>query len=442
MATRSPAARRAPAQRRSPLAPVDGFSRALARGLRATASEATASFSWGDVDGWLVATVAALCAFGLVMVYSASEALGYSWYGDAGYFFHKQAEYMVVGAIGFLVLMRLDYHRWRAWAPRAMVVAFVLLVLVLVPHLGSERLGARRWFGIGSLSVQPSALATLVAILYGSRWLADRAPVVETWKVARDFTVLLSVVLGLIVLEKDLGSAIVLAGAGLTLLLLGGARLRWIGAVVTFLGAMGWVAIKLETYRANRLACFRDPFQDPLNCGFQSVQSLYALGSGGLRGVGLGNSVQKYQWLPEAHTDFIFAIIGEELGLIGTLAVIGAFLLLIWRGVAACRRAPDLFGGLLAGGITAWIGVQAFVNMAAVTGVSPTTGITLPFISSGGSSLITTLLATGVLCNISAQGRRQGEARRAHVDRWGRDGRASHTGPRSGRRTAVDGVTG
>jgi cell division protein FtsW len=169
-----------------------------------------------------------------------------------------------------------------------------------------------------------------------------------------------------------------------------------------------------------------------MNTGFQSVQSLYALGSGGLSGVGLGNSIQKFQWLPEAHTDFIFAIVGEELGLVGCLSIIAAFFLLGWRGVRTSMRAPDAFGALLAGGIIAWICIQAFINIAAVTTVLPTTGIPLPFISSGGSSLLMTLVACGVLCNISAQGRAQGESRRAHVDRWRGDGRSSH--PRAGRR--------
>jgi cell division protein FtsW len=458
MAARGASLRR-PLRRRGRglLAPVDAFSRGLASGLRHQREHAVERTRFGDIDGWLLAVVAALCAFGLIMVYSASEALGYSWYGNSSYFFQRQALYMAVGTVLLLGAAKVDYHRWRSWAPVLAIVAVALLVLVLVPHIGTERLGARRWFGVGGISVQPSAVATLIAIGYFSRWLSDRAPMVRSWRVAWDFTVVLLMVLGLIVLEKDLGSAIVLGGTGAMLLALAGARKRWLFVVVTALIAVGWFAVKAETYRANRLACFRDPFKDPLNCGFQTVQSLYALGSGGLHGVGLGNSVQKYQWLPEAHTDFIFAIIGEELGLIGTTAVIGAFLFLAWRGVRASQRAPDLFGALLAGGITAWIGIQAFINMAAVTNVSPTTGITLPFISSGGSSLITTMLATGVLCNISAQGRRQAQGSRrvaglgrgatvggralarlsgdttgAHGDRRRGDGGTPHPGSRSG----------
>jgi cell division protein FtsW len=245
--------------------------------------------------------------------------------------------------------------------------------------------------------------------------------------------VLLTVLLLMVVMERDLGSAVVLAAIGVVLAALGGMRKRHLAQLAGGLLVLAWVAIHLESYRASRLHSFlNSPFDDPLNTGFQLVQSLYALGSGGLGGVGLGNSIQKFQWLPEAHTDFIFAIIGEELGLIGCLSVVAAFFLLGWRGVRASMRAPDAFGALLAGGIVAWICIQAFINIAAVTNVLPTTGIPLPFISSGGTSLLMTLVACGVLCNISAQGRAQGESRRAHVDRWRGDGGASHPG--AGRR--------
>jgi cell division protein FtsW len=218
------------------------------------------------------------------------------------------------------------------------------------------------------------------------------------------------------------------------LIALAGARKRHLVMLVAVLGGLGYLAITLEAYRATRIASFRDPFADPLNTGYQMVHSLYALGSGGFTGVGLGNSIEKFQWLPEAHTDFIFAIIGEELGLVGTLSIIGGFVLLAWRGVRASLRAPDTYGALVAGGITAWICVQAFLNIAAVTDVVPTTGVPLPFVSYGGSSLAMTLLAVGILCNISAQGRKQGVTRRAHVDRWRGDGGSpdSRAGGRAG----------
>jgi len=417
---------------RVPSVPVEAFRRSIAAGLRRGLADRAQATPISDVDGWLLAVVGALCAFGLVMVYSASEALGYAWFGNPSYYFERQLAYMAVGIVLLLGVARLDYHRWRDWAPGLAAAALLLLALVLLPHVSSERLGARRWLSIGPLSLQPSALATLAAIVFFARWLSARGPAVRTFLIARRYLLLVAVLLTLVLLERDLGSSMVLAASALTLLILAGGRKRHLLLIVGALGAIGWLAVRSEPYRGVRIASFRDPFSDPLNSGFQSVESLLALGSGGWHGVGLGNSIQKYQWLPEAHTDFIFAIIGEELGLIGTLAVIGAFMVLGWRGVRAARRAPDTFGALLAGGITAWIGVQAFVNMAAVTGVTPTTGITLPFISSGGSSLLATLLATGVLCNISAQGRRHAEVRRAHVDRWRGDGRPPDPRDRGG----------
>ena len=431
MATRTRAMRAAATRpqpaRRAVLAPVDAFGRGLASGLQRALRERAAAASIGNVDGYLVSCVVALCAFGLVMVYSSSEALAYTAYGDAAYYVRRQALAMGLGAAGLVLIMRIDYHRWRQLARVLAAVSAVLLVVVLVPHIGTEKLGARRWLGAGPLSFQPSAVATMVSIVFFSRWLCDRGPAVRTWRVVRRYGTLLVVVVGAIVLERDLGSAIVLAAVGLALLALGGARKRALIVTSGTLMALGYLAIRAESYRSARLQSFSDPFSDPLNTGFQPVQAMYAMGSGGLHGVGLGNSVEKYQWLPEAQSDFIFAIIGEELGLIGTMSVIVAFGFLLWRGVRVSMRAPDRFGALLAGGITAWIGVQAFINMAAVTNVVPTTGITLPFISFGGTSLVSTLLAIGVLCNISAQGRRhQGEQKRAHVDRWRGDGWAHH----------------
>jgi cell division protein FtsW len=423
-------AERAATLRRRSVAPVDSFRPGTAAEVRPQSER----ISLARVDGWLLAVIAALCAFGLVMVYSASEALGYQAYGNPNYFFERQILWLGLGIALMLGAARLDYHRWRNWAGKLAVVTLVLLLAVLVPHIGTQVLGARRWIVVGPLSVQPSALATLMCILALSTWLCARGPAVRSRRIVRDFGLLLFGVLLLVVLEKDLGSSIILAGIGVVLIALAGARKRHLVLLVGVLGAAGYLAITVEAYRATRIANFRDPFADPLNTGYQMVHSLYALGSGGWTGTGLGNSIEKFQWLPEAHTDFIFAIIGEELGLVGTLGVVGGFILLAWRGVRTSLRAPDTYGALVAGGITAWICVQAFLNIAAVTNVVPTTGVPLPFISYGGSSLAMTLLAVGILCNISAQGRRQGVNRRAHVDRWRGNGGSpdSRAGGRAG----------
>ena len=390
------------------------------------------SLSLGGVDGWLLTDIAALCAFGLVMVYSASEALGYLWFENANYFFERQVLCMGIGVVALVVLARTDYHRLRRAASPLALLLLAGLVLVLLPHFGSASNGARRWFTLGPISVQPSAIAILVAVVFFARWLVDHGAEVATRAGALKYTLLTLALVVLVMAERDLGSSIIITGTALSLLALGGVSKRHLLAITGVLLVLGYLAVTHVAYRSSRLATFTHPCDDPLNTGFQACQALYALGSGGIAGVGLGNSVQKYQWLPEAHTDFIFAIIGEELGLLGTAGVVLAFTLLLWRGVRASLRAPDAFGALLAGGITAWIGIQAFVNIGAVTGVIPTTGVPLPFISYGGTSLIMTLAGVGILCNVSAQGRRQGVTVRAHVDRRRGDGWPSHPGARGG----------
>lgn len=392
-----------------------------ARAMRAADRAAAAA----GVDGWLLTVVIGLVAFGLVMVYSASEALGYLWFRNPSYFFEHQLIGVGLGAIGMLVMARFDYHLLRGLARPAMAVMVVLLVAVLVPHLGTQVYGAQRWFLLGPLSVQPSAMSIAVVILFFARWLDQRAERVRSLRGIRDYMIVLTLILGLILAERDLGSALVISGVALVLLALGGALKRHLVLLTGGLAVSGFALVELVAYRADRVAHFLNPCADALGSGFQNCQALYALGSGGLTGVGLGNSVLKYDWLPEAHTDFIFAIIGEELGLIGTVAVVGAFLFLAWRGIRASLRAPDRFGALLAGGITAWICIEAFINVGAVTGVIPTTGIPLPFISYGGTALATSMAGMGILCNVSTQGRSFAAVHRAGVDRWGRNGRAS-----------------
>ena len=401
----------------------------LARRALASADRAAAATG---VDGWLLTVVVGLVAFGLVMVYSASEALGYLWYGNPSYFFEHQLIGVGLGGLGMYITARMDYHNLRRLAKPAMAAMVVVLIVVLVPHIGKQAYGAQRWFQVGPLSVQPSALSVAVAIIFFARWLDHRGAAARSLAGVRDYVIVMATLVGLILIERDLGSSIVIASVGLVLLALGGARKHHLVLLVALLGAGGYALIEFVAYRADRLAHFLNPCADALGAGFQNCQALYALGSGGLTGVGLGNSVMKYDWLPEAHTDFIFAIIGEELGLIGTIVVLGAFLFLAWRGVRASLRAPDRFGALLAGGITAWICIEAFINVGAVTGVIPTTGIPLPFISYGGTSLAASLVGMGILCNVSAQGRSHGAMRRAGVDRWGRNGWASDTGARHG----------
>ena len=403
------------------------------------------------VDGWLYVAIAGICAFGLVMVYSASEVLAYDTTGNPSYFFERQLAYLVLGLGAMLVLARIDYHHLLRWSRVIGLITVLLLIAVLVPHLGRTVNGSQRWFDLGFFDLQPSALAALAVIIVMGRWLSDRGTLIRSWRGIRDYLILLVVPVLLILAERDLGSTIVVAAVGGVLLLLAGAKWRHMLVLLLMGGGIGWLTVLAEPYRLSRLTCFGQSLQnDPLGSCWQGIQALYGLGSGGLTGVGLGNSIQKYLWLPEAHTDFIFAIIGEELGLIGTTAVVLAFTFLAWRGIRASLRAPDRFGALLAGGVTAWICVQAFINVAAVTVLIPTTGIPLPFISYGGTALVMNLVGVGILCNVSAQGRRrgsperrgfsgvvrQGALDRAHVDRRGRDGRPPDPGAGGRRRVA------
>ena len=288
-------------------------------GAFASADRAAAA---AGVDGWLMIIVVGLVGFGLVMVYSASEALGFLWYNDPNYFFAHQLIGATLGGVGLVVAARFDYHRLSRLARPVMFLVLVLLVVVLIPHVGSQHFGAQRWFQIGPISVQPSAIAVGVAVVFFARWLTDREGSVRSLRGVRDYLIVLAALLGLVLAERDLGSSIVIATTALILLALAGARKRHLVLIVALFGASGVALVGLVSYRADRLAHFLNPCADALGSGFQNCQALYAFGSGGIFGVGLGNSVQKYEWLPEAHTDFIFAIIGEELGLIGTVAVL------------------------------------------------------------------------------------------------------------------------
>lgn len=377
------------------------------------------------VDPTLLMTVVALCSFGLVMVYSASDALGYLWYGNVNYFFEHQVLWLILGLVGMGIASRIDYHLWSKLAPKLITITLAALVLVLIPHIGTQVSGARRWFVFGPISLQPSDMAALGGVLFMARWLVSRHSSLHDWHCVRDYLVLVALVLGLVMLEKDMSTTIILGCVALAMLAAAGARWRHLFSLAGMAVGAGIIAIVIEPYRLARWVGFLSPFAHAQTNGFQTVQSMLALGSGGVTGLGLGNSIQKYDWLPQAHTDFIFAIIGEELGLIGTISVLVAFLFLAWRGIATARRAQDGYGSLVAVGITVWVCAEAFLNMAAVTGLVPATGVPLPFISYGGSSLATDLVGIGILFNISALGgRRAGVVERATVDSWRRNGGA------------------
>jgi cell division protein FtsW len=353
----------------------------------------------------LLVVVAALVVIGLVMVLSASSVQAQRESGSTWSYFLRQAVATVLGLGALLVTARMPYARWRRLVPALLVVSGVLLLAVLLPGVGVKVNGARSWIGAGALRFQPSELAKLAVLLFCADLLARRVRYMADPRLTLVPALLVvGVVVGLIMLQPDLGSTMVLASIVLAVLFVSGVPLRWLGMVSVVGGALSFAMALVEPYRRNRLLAFLDPSRDPMNTGWQINQSLMGVASGGLFGLGLGESRAKWGFLPNAHTDFIFAIISEELGLIGAMAVVTLFLAFGVLGVRAAVRAPDRFGTYVAAGITAWILAQAFVNIGGVVGVLPITGVTLPFVSYGGTSVIITMAAVGILLSVAAAG--------------------------------------
>ncbi|MEN6324901.1 MAG: putative lipid II flippase FtsW [Syntrophomonas sp.] len=354
----------------------------------------------GPPDFILFITVIALLGMGLIMVFSSAAITTSVEYGDAYYYFKKQLMWAVLGIAALMVLMKLNYLKIKDLAIPLIVVAVICLILVI--PLGSEAGGAVRSLGVGSIRFSPSELAKLAMVLFLAKTMEINLNNIKSFpKGILPFLGLLALICGLIMLQPDLGTSFVIEGTVFFMLLVAGARWSHLG-VITLSGIVAIaVAIAIEPYRAIRFIAFLDPWKYAQTDGFQTIQSLYALGSGGLFGVGLGMSRQKFFYLPEQHTDFIFAILGEELGFIGVFVVLALFLLLAWRGYRIAIKAPDTIGSLLAAGITTRIIFQAAVNIGVVAGALPVTGITLPFISYGGTSLLFTLAGVGLLLNIS-----------------------------------------
>jgi cell division protein FtsW len=357
-------------------------------------------------DRLLLFTTVLLCAAGLVMVTSASVAFAYTQHESAFYYAERQGAWMVIGFAALFVLGRIDYRRVRPLAPAGAVAAGLLMILVLVPHLGVTVNGARRWFDAGPLGTfQPSELGKLAFAVFIAHWIDRNAQRMGQFQqVFVPFAAMLTGVLVLLMLQRDLGTAVVMVGIFISAYWAGGGRLRHIILLLAVL-CLGFIAVTLfEPYRLGRLTAFRNPWSDPLGAGFQATQSLYGLASGGVFGVGIGHSIEKYGWLPEAHTDFIFAIIGEETGLVGTTLVMLGFLVFGLCGYRASLRAPDRFGMALAASISTWVTFEALLNMATVTNTLPITGVPLPFFSYGGTALATTLAAVGMLLSIARHG--------------------------------------
>jgi cell division protein FtsW len=375
----------------------------------------------------LVLVTLGLVAFGLVMVYSASSGRAAVANGDPAYFLKRQALYAVIGLVAMAVLSRVPFRRLKPLAGPLLLTSFVLLVAVLV--MGTSVNGARRWLPVGIIDFQPSELAKLALCLWLAGLLARRAAPQTLGELSRPIGLVVLAACGLIIVEPDLGTSIAIVLMASAMLAVAGTPSRVLAGAGATLVGLALAAIWLEPYRRERLFAFMDPWADPEGAGFQTVQAMIALGSGGVFGVGLGESVQKINYLPEANTDMIFAVIGEELGLVGSGAVVAAFVVFGWAGFNVALRCRDPFGKLLAAGITALVAGQALINLAAVLGLAPLTGIPLPFVSYGGSSLIVGLAAVGILLNIAVN-HAAVEAPARMPDRRRRDSRTRHAGAR------------
>lgn len=359
-----------------------------------------------EPDWWLLSILITLVMFGTVMIYSATfpdvaveEGVGrYS-------VLIRQLVYVLLGCVGLVVAMRIDYHRYHRYAFWMMLGVLALLAaLVLVPGVGTSVYGAKRWIMLGPLSVQPSELAKPIIVLYMASWLSSKGARVKNFSYGLvQFSVFMGIVVGLVMLQPDLGTSALLVTVGVAMFFVAGAELRQFASFM-ILGATAFLTMALSaSYRRERIFVFLNPDSDLRNLGWQLYQARLALGSGGLFGLGLGASRQKFTWLPAAHNDAIFAVIGEELGVVGCTFVVLLFCAVGYRGYRIAMRAPDAFGTLIAVGVTTWLIFQAAFNIGGITLAIPFTGIPLPFISAGGTSLVVAMTTVGILLNVSRQ---------------------------------------
>jgi cell division protein FtsW len=368
-----------------------------------------AASGWGDPAVLLTLITAALLILGLVMILSASSVTSFATYGSSFRYFQKQLLWAAIGVVAFFAFSRFDYKRLRGVSYVAVVINALLLLAVLIPGIGITVGGSSRWLGYGVLSFQPSEVAKLVLILFAADVFTrkDERSLKEFLHAMIPVVPVAGLLTLLIMLQPDLGTTVLVGSIAIAVMFVAGTPIVYLFPVVGVgSGLAAGVAI-LKPYMRDRLTVFMHPWADPLGKGYQTIQSLIAMGSGGWLGVGLGASRQKWAYVPNAHTDFIYAILGEEMGLLGTIVVLGMFAFLAYLGIKVARRTPDRFGMLVASGITVWIALQALINMGAVSGALPVTGVPLPLVSFGGSSLVITLAGMGILTNIATQSRRR-----------------------------------
>ena len=397
----SPGARLRRSRRRSHPADPRGRNRPA---LRAVVAEGTDD-SQVALGATLVVLVVLLSLIGSVMILSASSVAALDLGGSSFAVFFKQCAWLALGLVCLFAGARVDYHRWAGFVPLLVLGSFGMLVAVLIPGVGIDVNGAQRWIGAGEFQIQPAEPAKLAMIVFLAALVArERERIHDVYAVLRPTLVVLGVFVALLMLQPNLGTTAVVCAMVGCMLLWAGIPLRVLGVLSAAGLTLGTVFALSADYRRARVTAFLDPWADAGDTGYQTIQSLIGVASGGVSGAGLGESRAKWGFLPEAHTDFVFAIIGEELGLVGALVVVGLFAAMVACGLRIAGRAGDDFGTMLAVGVTAWFSVQAFVNVGAVLGILPITGVPLPFVSFGGSSLLTTMLAAGILVNVAFQG--------------------------------------
>ncbi len=356
-----------------------------------------------NIDTSMLLMTVALTCIGVVMVYSSSAIMAAERFGDGFFFLKRQGLYALAGFGVLCLATYFNYENWRRLAVASLLLSIVLLALLLVPGMGVKVGGAVRWLRLPGFTLQPAELVKLTLVLYLAHSLTRKKEKVRSLtKGYLPYMIVLAVLLFLLLKQPDLGSAMIVAGVALAMLIVAG--VRWLYILPTILMSLPvlYFLVMNSDYRRRRIMAFIDPWTDPYDSGFQIIQSLVAFGKGGVRGEGLGVGQQKLFYLPEAHTDFIFSVIGEELGMIGVLVVSALFLLLVLSGIRIALQCEEPFGRNLAFGLSLLIGLEAFVNISVCMGLLPTKGLTLPFISYGGTSLLTSLLAVGILLNISS----------------------------------------
>ncbi len=363
----------------------------------------TSFWAKGKLDIGFLSIVLILLSIGLVMLFSASYSYSWTYYGNSYRFITRQAGFAVAGVVLMLILSKVDYHWYKkfAWPLYFITVAILGFLLVMDPMVSG--MDVKRWLVIGPINFQPSEIAKFAIILLFSSYLASKPDRIKKFKYVSFLLACLGFVCLLVVLEPHLSATILIFGIGVVLLVVGGLSFKWmaLGGLIGIGGGAAAILSGAVGYGSDRITYWLDPWADPIGKGYQTIQSLLAIGSGGLLGRGIGNSRQKYLWVPEPHNDFIFSIVCEEVGIVGAIIIIALFCALIWRGFTIAMRAKDRFGTLLAVGLTFQVGLQALLNILVVTNTIPNTGISLPFFSYGGTSLMILLAEMGIVLSVS-----------------------------------------